>query len=156
MCFLLEILTLTTLPSKCVCVCMCVCAQSCLTLCDPWTVAHQAPLSMDSQAGTLEHVAISSSRGSSRPREHTVCPLSPALSCGFVTTEPPGKQVRLTHLNTSQEQPWSKLPSSPWPPRRSADTRSPWAVTSLCPLLEKVFVGHVYGSWLSPSQRGRA
>ena len=33
----------------CVCVCVCVCvwvAQSCLTLCDPWTVAHQAPLSM--------------------------------------------------------------------------------------------------------------
>ena len=25
---------------------MCVCAQLCLTLCNPWTVAHQAPLSM--------------------------------------------------------------------------------------------------------------
>ena len=24
----------------------CMCAQSCLTLCDPWTVAHQTPLSM--------------------------------------------------------------------------------------------------------------
>ena len=22
-------------------------AQSCLTLCDPWTIAHQAPLSME-------------------------------------------------------------------------------------------------------------
>ena len=34
----------------CVCVCMCVCAvvtQSCPTLCIPWTVAHQAPLSME-------------------------------------------------------------------------------------------------------------
>ena len=28
----------------CVCVCACVCAQSCPTLCDPWTVAHQASL----------------------------------------------------------------------------------------------------------------
>ena len=34
-----------------VCVCVCVCvlvAQSCPTLCDPWTVAHQAPLSVGS------------------------------------------------------------------------------------------------------------
>ena len=33
----------------CVCVCVCVCAKShqlCLTLCDLWTVARQAPLSM--------------------------------------------------------------------------------------------------------------
>ena len=26
--------------------CMCLVTQSCPTLCDPWTVAHQAPLSM--------------------------------------------------------------------------------------------------------------
>ena len=26
--------------------CCCLVAKSCLTLCDPWTVAHQAPLSM--------------------------------------------------------------------------------------------------------------
>ena len=37
----------------CVCVCVCVCvyggglvAKSCLTLASPWTIAHQAPLSM--------------------------------------------------------------------------------------------------------------
>ena len=30
----------------CVCVCACSVAQSCQTLCEPWTVAHQAPLSM--------------------------------------------------------------------------------------------------------------
>ena len=33
----------------CVCVCVCVCllvTQLCLTLCDPWTVSSQAPLSM--------------------------------------------------------------------------------------------------------------
>ena len=39
-------------------------AQSCLTLCDPWTVALQAPLSMGIlQARMLEWVAMSSSRG---------------------------------------------------------------------------------------------
>ena len=35
-------------PGKrvCVCVCVCVVAKSCPTLLTPWTVAHQAPLSM--------------------------------------------------------------------------------------------------------------
>ena len=38
----------------------------------PWTVAHQAPLSMGfSQARVLEWAAISSSRGSYRPRDQT-------------------------------------------------------------------------------------
>ena len=41
-------------------------------LATPWTVAHQAPLSMGiSQARKLEWVAISSSRGSSWPRDWT-------------------------------------------------------------------------------------
>ena len=31
----------------CVCVCVCVRAQSCLTLCDPWTITCQAPLSVE-------------------------------------------------------------------------------------------------------------
>ena len=43
-----------------------------------------------SQAGTLEWVAISSSRGPPRPRDQTP-PTSPALAGGFSTTEPPGK-----------------------------------------------------------------
>ena len=50
----------------------------------PWTVAGQAPLSV----GFLEWVAISFSRGSSRPRDG---PVSPALAGGFFTTEPPRK-----------------------------------------------------------------
>ena len=36
---------------------------------NPWTVAHQAPLSWDFQARILEWVAMPSSRGSSRPRD---------------------------------------------------------------------------------------
>ena len=46
--------------------------QSCPTLCAPWTVAHQAPLSMGIlQARILEWVAMPSSRGSSQPRDQT-------------------------------------------------------------------------------------
>ena len=47
----------------------------------PWTVAHQAPLSMGFfQARILEWVAISFSRGSE-------ILMSPALAGGFFTTE---------------------------------------------------------------------
>ena len=69
----------------------CVRAQSCLTLCDPMdcsppgSFVHQI-----SQARILEWVSISSSRGSSRPRDRT------CISCmvgGFFTTEPPGKSA---------------------------------------------------------------
>ena len=64
----------------CVCVCVCVCELSCVQLLlTPWTV----PGSL--QARILEGVAISSSRGSSRPKDRT------HISCiagGFFTTEP--------------------------------------------------------------------
>ena len=48
-------------------------AQLCLTLCDPMDcVAHQSPLSMGIlQARILEWVVMSSSRGSSQPRDRT-------------------------------------------------------------------------------------
>ena len=53
-----------------------------------WTVACQAPLSMGTlQARVLKWVAMSSSRGSSQPRDRT------RVSCTagrFFTTEPPG------------------------------------------------------------------
>ena len=43
--------------------------QSCPALCNPWTAAHQAPLSMGIlQARILEWVPGPSSRGSSQPR----------------------------------------------------------------------------------------
>ena len=56
---------------------LCLVTQSCLTLCDPppWTVAHQAPLSMwILQGRILEWVAMPSSRGSSQPRDWTQVP----------------------------------------------------------------------------------
>ena len=50
----------------------CLGAKSCPTLCNPSTVARRASLSMGFfQARTLEWVAISSSRGSSWPRDWT-------------------------------------------------------------------------------------
>ena len=52
--------------------CVYLVAQSCLPFCNPWTVAHQAPLSMGVlQARILEWVIMSSSRGSSQPRDWT-------------------------------------------------------------------------------------
>ena len=60
------------------------------------------------QAGTLEWVAISSSRGSSQPRDR------PCVSCvvgGFLTTEPPGRHHKLSGLR-----PWAwKVFSFPCP-----------------------------------------
>ena len=57
----------------------------------PWTVVHHASLSMGiSQARILDQVAISFSRGSSRPLDWTL------VSCTtgrFFTTEPPGKPI---------------------------------------------------------------
>ena len=51
---------------------MYVCSQSCPTLSTPWTVAHQALLSMDFfQARTLEWVAISYSWGSAQHRDRS-------------------------------------------------------------------------------------
>ena len=47
-------------------------SQLCLTLCDPWTAARQAPLSMGIlQARMLEGVAYPFFRGPSRPRNQT-------------------------------------------------------------------------------------
>ena len=54
------------------CTVLCLVTQSCPSLCDPWTIVHQAPLSMGIlQARILEWVAMLSSRGSSQPRDRT-------------------------------------------------------------------------------------
>ena len=57
----------------------------------PWTVTHQAPLSMGIlQARILEWVAMPSSRGSSQPRDWTsissISCIGDALAGGFFTT----------------------------------------------------------------------
>ena len=70
----------------------------------PWTVARQAPLSVGfSWARTLEWAAISSSRGSFRPRDqiHVSC-----MAGGFFTSEAAGKPLG-TSINTPQAGDWS-------------------------------------------------
>ena len=59
----------------------------------PWTVAHQVPLSTGIlQARILEWVAMSSSRGSSQPRDRTQVS---ALQADSLPSEPPGKPMIL-------------------------------------------------------------
>ena len=77
----------TSLPSKLISCCLV--TKSCLTLCDfmncrpPGSLVHGI-----SQAGILEPVAISFSRGSSRHRDQTQFSY---IGSGSFTTEPPGK-----------------------------------------------------------------
>ena len=66
---------------------MCVCAQLCLILCSPMDCSLPGSCICGfpwiSQARILEWVAISSSRGSSRPRDQTGSPVSPAVAGRF-------------------------------------------------------------------------
>ena len=61
-------------------------AQSCLTLCDPWTVARWAPLSVG-----FSRQESWSGLPSPHPGTEPVSPASPTLAGGFFTTESPGK-----------------------------------------------------------------
>ena len=65
------------------------CAQSCLTLCDPWTVACLAPLSMASpMQGYQSRLPFLTLGGLPNPGIETSYPASPALSCRFFTSTP--------------------------------------------------------------------
>ena len=78
----------------CVCVCVCVCAvtQSCPTLCDPQTVAHQAPLPNEfSRQEFWSGLPFPSPGDLPNPRIKPASPMSPALAGKFFTTGPPGK-----------------------------------------------------------------
>ena len=67
----------------------------------PWTVAHQALLSMGIlQARKVEWVAMPSSRGSSDPR---IEPKSPELQADSLPSEPPGKPYLLLLLQKNLE-----------------------------------------------------
>ena len=74
--------------------CLCSVAQSCSLFETPWIVARQAPLSTGVfQARELEWLPISSSRGSYRPRDQTLVPVSPAL---------PADSLPLSHQEAQQ------------------------------------------------------
>ena len=81
-----ELFPLLILSVFSFCAVLCLVAQSCLILCDAWTVACQAPLSMGIlQARILEWVAMPFSRGSSQPRDRTQVS---RIAGGFFTIRP--------------------------------------------------------------------
>ena len=70
--------------SKCVSV-----TALCPTLCNPWTAAHQSPLSMEFP-GLKCWSGLPFPSPGDLPKTG-IEPASPALAGGFFTTEPPGK-----------------------------------------------------------------
>ena len=79
-----------------VCVCVCVCVlvtQSCPTLYDPWTVAHQAPLSMGfSRQEYWSGLPFPPPWDLPDPG---IEPRSPALQADSLPSEPPGSSYVL-------------------------------------------------------------
>ena len=78
-------------------VCTCSVTQSCPTLCNPWTVTHQSPLSMEFSRqeycnnGVGCHFFLHGIFPN--PGIKLVSPVSPALAGGVFTTEPCGKPL---------------------------------------------------------------
>ena len=84
-------------------------AQSCLTLCDLWTVDCQAPLSMEFSRQEYW-------RGQSFPSpgdlpDPGIEPKSPTLQADALTSEPPGKppKLRTTEYPTGCQERWPVL-----------------------------------------------
>ena len=72
----------------------CLVFQSCLTLCNPWTVAHQAPLSMEfSRQEYWSKLSFSPPGDLPDPGIEPMSPIAPALADGFFITKPPGKPL---------------------------------------------------------------
>ena len=75
----------------CVCVCVCVCAQLCL-FATPWTVGHQAPLSMEfSRLQYRSGLSFPTLGDLPNPGLEPECLESPSLASRFFTTMAPGK-----------------------------------------------------------------
>ena len=72
-------------------------AQPCATLCDPTTVAHQAPLSMGFPR--QEYWSGLPFLSPEYLPDPGIKPSSPALTGRFVTTEPPGKSYHFLLAN---------------------------------------------------------
>ena len=69
-------------------------AQLCLTLCDPWTVARQAPLSMEFSRQENWHGQLFPSPGD-LPNSG-IEPEAPAVQADSLLDEPPGKDLNPT------------------------------------------------------------
>ena len=85
----------TTFVCVCVCVCVyeCTCVLGCVQLfATPWTVAHQAPLSMGFHRQEYwSRFSFSTPEALPDPGIEPASLASPALAGGFFTTAPPGK-----------------------------------------------------------------
>ena len=67
-------------------------AQSCLTLCNPWTVVHQAPLSIEfSMQEYWSGLPFPPAGDHPDPGIKPTSLVSPALAGRFFPTAPPGK-----------------------------------------------------------------
>ena len=76
-------------------VCVCVAAQSCLTLCNPWTVVRQVSLSIEfSRQESWSGLPFPSPGNLPNPR---IEPGSAALQAVSLPSEPPGKTL-LVHV----------------------------------------------------------
>ena len=74
------------------CVVLCLVARLCLTLCDPMSVAHQAPLSVGlSSKEYWSGLPCPPAGDLPNPEIETTSLVSPALVGGFFTLVPPGK-----------------------------------------------------------------
>ena len=91
----------------------CVCAQSCLTLCDPWTIAHQVPLSLEfSRQENWGGLPFPSPGDPPNPGIKPVSLVSPALASMFFTTVPP---LRALILFMKAPSSWPNHPPPPKP-----------------------------------------
>ena len=83
--------------------CWCLVTQLCLTLCNPMDCSLPGSSVLGiSQVRIREWVALSSSRGSSRPRDWSLT----CIASGFFTTEPPGKpRVKFYSPATTKKNP---------------------------------------------------
>ena len=75
-------------------VCVCSVTQLCLTLCNPWTVAHQTSLSMEFPRHEY-WIGFPFSPPEDLPDSEIELesPAAPALAGKFFATEPPGKPL---------------------------------------------------------------
>ena len=82
----------------------------------PWSIIHQAPLSMGIlQVRILEWVAMPSSRGSSQPRDQTsACLLHPALAGRFFITSTTWETHGLIQFSSVQSLSHVRLPATAW------------------------------------------
>ena len=100
------------------CVCVCVCVRACKRVCmgaqslgrvwlivTPWTVAHQAPLSMEfSRREYWSGLPCPPPGDPPHPSIEPMSLASPALAGGFFPTAPPGKPIyRVSECNVLGE-----------------------------------------------------